>query len=132
MPYSITLDVVPVAKGRPRLGNGRAFTPAKTRLAEAEIRKQIEAQPHPTYEGPVGVILKFYLPRPKKPKHLLPIVRPDLDNYAKLVLDAVNGILWEDDSQVVGLKCAKLYVTGTDKPCTEIEIHSFADMQGGF
>lgn len=34
-------------------------------------------------------------------------VRRDIDNYAKLILDSLTGIIWEDDSQVVELKITK-------------------------
>jgi len=35
--------------------------------------------------------------------------KPDLDNLAKLVLDAANGILWDDDSQIIKLHLSKMY-----------------------
>lgn len=35
------------------------------------------------------------------------VVRPDADNVAKLVLDALNGAAWEDDTQVVSLSVVK-------------------------
>ena len=35
--------------------------------------------------------------------------KPDVDNLAKAVLDALNGILYEDDSQVVMLAVTKQY-----------------------
>jgi Holliday junction resolvase RusA-like endonuclease len=38
-----------------------------------------------------------------------PPSKPDADNYAKLVLDALNGVLWRDDSQVVRLFVEKAY-----------------------
>lgn len=40
---------------------------------------------------------------------LHPTSRPDVDNYAKLVMDALNGIAWVDDAQVVQLSVAKCY-----------------------
>lgn len=38
----------------------------------------------------------------------------DLDNLAKFVLDALNGIAYDDDSQVATLTCAKAYTTSPD------------------
>ena len=35
--------------------------------------------------------------------------KPDADNYAKLILDALNGVLWRDDAQVVRLFAEKVY-----------------------
>lgn len=40
---------------------------------------------------------------------LRPVKRPDIDNYVKSVLDGANGILWEDDSQIVSLLASKHY-----------------------
>ena len=37
------------------------------------------------------------------------IPRPDVDNAAKAVLDALNGVAWEDDSQVERLGVEKSY-----------------------
>ena len=49
-----------------------------------------------------------------------PITRPDVDNYAKLVLDAA-AILWRDDAQVVDLTVRKRYAVH-DKPRWEITV----------
>ena len=38
-----------------------------------------------------------------------PIVKPDLDNIAKAILDGMNGVAWEDDKQVVSLRMEKTY-----------------------
>lgn len=51
-----------------------------------------------------------------------PTGRPDLDNIAKLSLDALNGIAYRDDAQVVALNVSKAY---TDKtPTTMIMIEA--------
>lgn len=34
-------------------------------------------------------------------------LRGDLDNYVKTVLDALNGVAWDDDSQVVKITAIK-------------------------
>jgi len=38
-----------------------------------------------------------------------PAVKPDIDNLAKCILDALNGVLWRDDAQVVDLWMSKRY-----------------------
>ena len=65
----------------------------------------------PPLSGPVMVDLRFALPRPKSlPKRVLHHVKkPDLDNLAKAVKDALRGIVYNDDSQVVCLKVSKAY-----------------------
>jgi Holliday junction resolvase RusA-like endonuclease len=61
--------------------------------------------------GPIEAQLVFALPRPKSlPKrHHAPTRKPDVDKLARLVLDALTGIAWQDDAQVVSLTCAKQY-----------------------
>jgi len=46
----------------------------------------------------------------------------DLDNYAKTLKDALNGIAWEDDRQVVESHCYKVYVPSVDDQRVVIEI----------
>lgn len=49
-----------------------------------------------------------------------PTKKPDCDNIAKIVLDALNGIAYYDDSQVVELSVYKLY---SESPRVEVEIY---------
>jgi Holliday junction resolvase RusA-like endonuclease len=45
---------------------------------------------------------------PKKPKtSKLEYPKPDVDNYAKAVLDACNALVWIDDSQIIELEVHK-------------------------
>lgn len=44
----------------------------------------------------------------------------DIDNYLKLCLDALNGVMWEDDNDIVQLHVYKLY--RKDKPNITITI----------
>lgn len=48
-----------------------------------------------------------------------PTVKPDLDNYVKSTLDALNGILWTDDAHIVDLHAHKYY---SDDPHIEITV----------
>lgn len=56
-------------------------------------------------KGPLLVAITVAVKQPKKTTLEYP--KPDVDNYAKAILDALNGWLWEDDTQVVGLVIAK-------------------------
>jgi len=81
-------------------------------------------------EGPVEIRIACWFERPKshskkrrqqaEPK----ATKPDLDNIAKAVLDALNDIAYNDDGQVCRLTVEKWYVGG---PCdaigTEIEVY---------
>lgn len=42
---------------------------------------------------------------------ICPMTKPDLDNVVKIALDALNGVAWEDDKQVVWIGARKEYVS---------------------
>ncbi len=50
---------------------------------------------------------------------LRPTTKADADNYAKGILDSLNGLFWHDDGQIVDLHIGKYY---SDKPRIEMEI----------
>lgn len=123
MGVTFVIPGTPIAKGRPRFGKGRAYTPQRTRQAESKTQQAaIEAmnktrqRPHP---GPVEVDINAYFPIPASwPKakqiragagELKPSSRPDIDNIAKQVTDAMNGIVYLDDAQIVTLYVRKWY-----------------------
>lgn len=106
-----TLHIAPLPKGRPRFTRqGHAFTPAKTRQYEKELqtilRSKWRGKP---LLGALCVSIAFFIERPKSNKTPHPVSQRvgDCDNLAKAVLDAANGILFEDDSQVVRLSASK-------------------------
>ena len=54
--------------------------------------------------------------------HLVkPLVKPDLDNIAKGICDALNGIAWKDDKQITDLYVGKRY---DENPRVEVDILS--------
>jgi Holliday junction resolvase RusA-like endonuclease len=124
----------PTAKGRPRhMRNGHTYTPQGTINAENNFRAQAVA--FLPKEGmiqagvPIRLTMLFYMPIPASWSHkkqdraanglIYPVGRPDLDNLIKLAKDALNGIFWHDDSQVVsyGELTGKYYST---QPRTEV------------
>jgi Holliday junction resolvase RusA-like endonuclease len=121
---SFTVYIEPVAKARPRvtMRNGRAFayTPKKSADYEAVIAGHCPNEP---IEGPLALNLHFGIRIPtswsKRKKadavsgFIRPTSRPDIDNYIKAVMDAVNGQAYHDDSQVVSLAASLSY---TDSP----------------
>jgi Holliday junction resolvase RusA-like endonuclease len=121
-PIEIFIPGVPVGKGRPRMTRGGiAYTPARTRAAERRIAAALAAARLVVtpLEGPLDVMLDFRLPVPQswpvKRREmalngvLSATTRPDLDNLIKLVYDACNGRLWEDDKQIVSATAKKRY-----------------------
>lgn len=117
------IPLAPIGKGRPRAGKGgRIYTPAKTREWEracAEYARMYwQGAPHAC---PVSVHVAAYHPRPKsRPKAVPaevwatggPVARPskpDASNILKIVEDALNGICWQDDAQIVDARVQTWY-----------------------
>jgi crossover junction endodeoxyribonuclease RusA len=90
-----------------------------------------EAQRHagagPMYGG-VQVTLDFALQRPKSlPKRTSQhLKKPDIDKLARAVLDALTGILYQDDSEVVRLEVTKRYAAPIEAPSVRITVISAA------
>lgn len=71
------------------------------------------------HTGPMWINIECYYPIPRgTPKNkrqmmedgkILPMVKPDLDNVAKSILDALNGLAFMDDKQIVILHTTKRY-----------------------
>lgn len=111
----------PKAQPRPRATTrggkfARVYNPSTAtawkRLIVAQS-KQAGLSDHPFGSG-VHLRLLFLLQRPKKPKQLQAIGKPDVDNLAKAVMDALSAAnWWVDDSQVTTLVVTKQYTEGT-------------------
>lgn len=103
-------------KGRPRFTrSGRPYTPKATRDYERAIRDAFEnapGRPREPFSGPISVCIMTYRQLPKStPKSVIrepDTHKPDADNVAKVVLDALNGVAWLDDAQVTSLTVVKL------------------------
>lgn len=78
--------------------------------------------------GPVKLDLRFSFPRPKSHygtgknssqlKGSAPVEhaqRPDIDNLVKAAMDAMNGVLYDDDKQVVSLSASKVWALQPDQ-----------------
>ena len=67
------------------------------------------------FEAPVRVVLDFHLPRPKSlPKRVTAHTRkPDLDKLARGTIDALSGVLFKDDAQVVEIRARKVHAEGS-------------------
>lgn len=111
MPVTFEIEIEPQPKGRPRFTRlGKPYTPEKTRKYEAELRQKIKQKyKKPPFKKHIRLELTFYLTRKRTVKRQYPIVKPDLDNLIKAFLDAANGVLYEDDAQIVSLQAEKIY-----------------------
>ena len=113
----------PVPKKRPRFTRtGRTYTPKETMAYEAEVARMAKSAMGSSepLETPVAVYIyvNYAVPASYTKKRteacLKRLERPkrhDLDNVAKAVLDAMNGIVYVDDVQVVSLHVTKRYDT---------------------
>lgn len=122
---SFTIPGKPVGKGRPRFarrGNFvQTYTPEKTASYEKLVKMlamQEMGDNKPTLDPVYVNILVFICPPVSWSKKkriqayndaLLPCVKPDTDNVIKLILDAMNGIVYNDDKQVTSLNISKRY-----------------------
>ena len=117
------------AKGRPRFarrGNHvSTYTPKNTAEYEAKIRQMYYiSQNRESWfdKEPIEVTVAAYKKIPtgasKKEKRRIqaqgirPITKPDVDNYLKLALDALNGVAYGDDNQVVRATAEKRFSDG--------------------
>lgn len=93
-------------------------------LVAAEASRALAGGRGVCLDGPIRVCAEFYLPRPKSlaRKHRAHLTRPDVDKLARGVLDALTGVLWRDDAQVVQLKVTKAYAGVGESPCAVISI----------
>ena len=109
---------VPFVRGKARVRfsrTGHTYTPTGTENAMGDIQMAYRAAAGSKCapEGaPVSVFISTIraMPksRPKKAGDEEPdVYKPDVDNVAKLVLDALNGVAWHDDTQVTMLNVSK-------------------------
>jgi Holliday junction resolvase RusA-like endonuclease len=104
------VTMAPVPKCRPRYDrrSGRIYTPNKTGAFERQFRAAVaKHRPPQPLAGPLEVTVLCQVKKPQK-KREHPHVRPDLDNYVKSILDALNDF-WEDDAQIICLYARKRY-----------------------
>lgn len=93
---------------------------------EAKIANVAMGQANGTLlTGPIFVTLAFHLPRPKSlKKGAVPHTkRPDCDKLIRGATDALIGIVYKDDAQIVMITATKVYVdTPEDAPRAEFTI----------
>ena len=122
----------PVAKKRPRFARRGKFVitynPQQTEEGRFlfEIQKQWQRKP---LNDPIKILMFFYMPIPKSTYSskrklmergwIFHTKRPDLDNLIKFVKDCLNGVVYQDDSQVFSIQAEKRY---SEDPKTEVFI----------
>lgn len=116
---------------RTRGGRTFSYTPEGTVLYENLIKISFSQTGERPFEADqsLHVFMTAYYPIPKSTSrkkkeemiagHLRPAKKPDIDNIIKSILDALNGVAYHDDTQVVAVFAEKYY---SDTPRVEVEI----------
>jgi len=134
-----TIIMPPFAQPRPRARIIRQasfsrvcmYDPPEADKWKTEFGSKILRKLDPIFpiEGPVILSVVIYKQIPagysKVMKYLCengdirPEKRPDVDNYLKAVEDALNDIVWKDDSQIIKASCEKYY---SNKPRIDLTV----------
>lgn len=113
-------EIDPVPASRPRVSRwGTYYLPTYRKFKDA--MSEIIAAKRKQYikeEGTLAVNIMFGCSKPKSTKRSHP--HGDIDNYVKAALDSLNGVLWDDDDQIIELAARKFFITG--RPYIVVEV----------
>jgi Holliday junction resolvase RusA-like endonuclease len=122
----------PIAQQRPRAASRGKFVTIydakESRAAKSHVALYASmAQGNkPVAMGALSATVEFHVKKPKSKirKNSTPFpypnCKPDIDNMIKLVFDAINGIIFKDDSQIISLTASKVWAS--EEPKTQISI----------
>jgi crossover junction endodeoxyribonuclease RusA len=141
----ITFTVYGIAQS---MGSKRAFVPKgwtrpiitdsnrnlkswQSLVADAASRAIAEQPDWQILEGGVRLTLAFYLPRPKAlaKKILAHTKAPDCSKLIRSTEDALSGIVYRDDSQVIEIVAGKFYTGPTDSPHCNVSVEPTSGVQ---
>lgn len=128
MTFMIHIPGEPIPQPRPRItvrpgGFANAYVPKDHPVHAYRQAIALSWRPRPMLEGPLRLEIEFTFVRPKSArKRQWHTVKPDASNIVKGVEDALNGVAWRDDSQVIELVVRKSYgeTAGTTITVTEV------------
>mgnify|MGYP001776268642 CR=1 FL=1 len=130
----------PIGQGRPKFstinGHAKAYDPEKSRNYKAYVRmlatQAMKDSGFTMIEGPCVLRIDAYFEVPKSKSKKFreaalsglewPTKKPDADNIVKAILDALNGLMYKDDSCIVELSCVKYY---SDVPRVEVYVDGY-------
>lgn len=138
MRYGFLFDIEPIQQQRPRarrMPKGvMLYDPKKVKQFKIAVgnmaKEQMKQNEWERLEDrPLMLDVTFYRPiqqsiskaeHDRRARHeVLPIVKPDCDNYVKSCLDSLNGIVWKDDALITDIRARKRYA---EQPRIEIEV----------
>lgn len=120
-------------KQRPRFNSrtGSAYTPKETISYENWVRSCYREQDgrHLTRSIRANITVYYKIPKSYTKKRIqairegleYPEKKPDIDNIAKIILDSLNSIAFDDDKQVIELTVLKRYTEDTERVEFELE-----------
>src|SRR5271157_4858394 len=96
-----------VVKGRPIVtSSNKNLKSWRQEVAGAAAMALPNTEP---WQGPIYAHVTFYFDRPKSVKSECKTTRPDLDKLLRGILDALTGIIFNDDAQVIYCGVEKHY-----------------------
>lgn len=111
---SFTVPGQPVPKQSFRYAHGGGYTPAHVKAWQERVGYAARYEYKlPPYRGAVVVRLEFWMKNHR---------RVDLDNLSKAILDALNGVVWKDDTQVEQLNLYKF--VDSDDPRVTVHVRT--------
>ena len=124
---TFSVDGKPIPQGSMKVINGHVLHARGSELIYWRSSIGLEARRHieQMFEGAVRIEIFFRLEKPKSVKRTYPTKPPDLDKLIRSVLDALTGVAYIDDSQVVEIAAKKAYgVAGVDISIYPLEAES--------
>lgn len=137
VPIVFEIPGEPIGKARPRVVDGHAYTPSRTKAYEQAVRLAYKQATKDLPEGErflgtdvqLSIQIAAFYQMPKKVNRQMkaamlrweerPRKKPDLDNVLKIVSDALNGLAYHDDSQIVHMDASKYWAL---TPCVWVTI----------
>lgn len=126
--FEVKGNPVPKARARTVRKGGRtwSFTPKKVAVWEKLVKEEASKHFNQPLTGPIQVSIIFYMDRPEsRRKDIWVPTTPDLDNLEKAILDALNGVAYEDDRYVVAKNAQKRYIR-RDEPRVCVRVTSLS------
>lgn len=112
---------IPKPQERPFVTRHGTFDRPESKRVKMDIRSRAIAEllknKWKISSGAIGAFIFFFNPRKNA----------DIDNLGKLILDALSGVVWEDDKQIIFLVLKKM-LDKTAEPCTIIDIYELGEV----
>lgn len=131
MKFTIPTDPVPWARPRfvRRGGKMIGYTVPKVQAYEQTVKLLAIAAGIRPLSGPVSMSIDFHFAVPKSLERKRKPVeggwhvkKPDADNLAKAILDALNGVAYDDDAQVASMRLRKFRLPQGEIGHVDVEV----------